>query len=407
MDMCSHADVVCVNPYELIRKYRCRECGEVMMCACEESFARRFLPHQLDQAVELETQKRIPVTLGFQERICNSCRGLPEEPHPKAETYGRGSKIIRYYWREIFFEVTERFASWAEANGYKDSRKAQSEFPDKFKRIRRAVIQEMKKQHTISPKYEYQEVSQDEVLKKYDVEVVRLEADYVDHLERGVRLRLKGKLVSAEDFVAVYFRSRGLSVLFMESRPLHALFGTMMFLLIQDFADPLVRMVGFGDRAAFEEGKQGARILTYLPTDFGTQSYAARRSESIESHLAMLPRDVDEMVGLFDYWTGPSSPFRQYLWAHRTDDVEKARQLLDILPVDIVVRILRYLVGHYWGRYLGWPDLLVYNEDGFFFTEVKSSRDKLSEDQKNWIRRNSQILDLPFKLVKIHRKAQC
>lgn len=375
-----------------------------MMCACEESFARLFLPHQLDQAVEIETQKRIPVTSGFQEGICNSCRGLPEEPHPKAEIYGRGSKIVRYYWREIFFETTERFASWAEANGYKDSRKAQSEFPDEFKRIRKAVIQEIKERHAISPKYEYQEESQDEVLKKYDVEVVRLEAEYAHHQERGVRLHLKGKLVSPEEFVAAHYRIRGLSVLFMESRPLHALFGTLMFLLIQDLADPLVRMVGFGDRTAFEEGKQGARILTHLPEDFGSQGYAARRSESIEAHLATFPRDADELIGLFDYWTGPSSPFRQYLWAHRIDDVEKARQLLAILPVDVVVSILRYLVGHYWGRYLGWPDLLVYNEHGFFFAEVKSSRDKLSENQKNWIRGNSEALGLPFKLVKIHRK---
>ena len=36
--------------------------------------------------------------------------------------------------------------------------------------------------------------------------------------------------------------------------------------------------------------------------------------------------------------------------------------------------------------------------------EVKSSRDKLSDDQKRWIRDNHKILKLPFELVKLHKK---
>jgi peptide subunit release factor 1 (eRF1) len=62
-DACQHSNTKCLNEYELIRKYRCDDCGEVMMCSCEEEFGRRFLAHQLDQGVELETQARISVTL--------------------------------------------------------------------------------------------------------------------------------------------------------------------------------------------------------------------------------------------------------------------------------------------------------------------------------------------------------
>ena len=64
------------------------------------------------------------------------------------------------------------------------------------------------------------------------------------------------------------------------------------------------------------------------------------------------------------------------------------------------------IVGNYWGRYLGWPDLLVYKEDDFFFAEIKASKDKLSAEQKRWIVDSSSELDLPFKLVKIHRSAR-
>jgi len=70
----------------------------------------------------------------------------------------------------------------------------------------------------------------------------------------------------------------------------------------------------------------------------------------------------------------------------------------------LTLKILNYLVEDYWDRYLGWPDLLIYNDSEFFFAEVKSSHDKLKEDQKNWIKNNTSKLGLPFKLVKVHKK---
>ncbi len=74
----------------------------------------------------------------------------------------------------------------------------------------------------------------------------------------------------------------------------------------------------------------------------------------------------------------------------------------------MIIRILRYLVDGYWQRYLGWPDLLVFRDEEFFWVEVKASRDKLSEEQKSWIRDNKNLLQLPFKLVKIHKTStQC
>jgi hypothetical protein len=71
----------------------------------------------------------------------------------------------------------------------------------------------------------------------------------------------------------------------------------------------------------------------------------------------------------------------------------------------VIVRILRYLVGDYWGLFTGWPDLLVHKDGAFFFAEVKASKDRLSKEQKRWIADNATELRLPFKLVKIHRVA--
>ena len=53
---CLHKDVECLNEFEIIRKYRCKSCGEVMMLACEAEFGTRYLPHQISTgATQLST----------------------------------------------------------------------------------------------------------------------------------------------------------------------------------------------------------------------------------------------------------------------------------------------------------------------------------------------------------------
>ena len=375
-----------------------------MMCACEEQFAHSFLAHQIDSGTDLLTQRPVPVTLGFQAGTCNSCRGLPEEAHPMSQRPGRTSKIARYYWREIALGTIRRFGQWAEAHGHPDWLTAMGKHKDVHRSIEREVIEKIRQLHQRSPKYVYTEESQSEVLRKHKVEVIRLEAAYLKNATKGFQIVDGGNVYSPEQFSARHFERLGYEALFIESVPFHALFAILMWPLIQDPADPEVRLVGFGDRAAFEERSESKPIWTFLPSDFGTSGYAERAASLIESHFASLPDDKAELLWLFDYWVEPSSELQQYLWAYRPQDVARAREIVSLLPFGDTTRILRYLIGGYWERYCGWPDLLLHNQNEFFFAEVKSSKDELSEDQKNWIRGNSEELHLPFKLIKIHKR---
>lgn len=375
-----------------------------MMCACEEEFARRHLPHQLSHGSELHTRKEIAVTLGFQKDICNKCRGLPEAAAPKAELYGRSSKIARYYWREIAFETIKRISKWEEKNRTADAIGIQHDYQEIYEMIEREVIEEVKIQHEKSPKYVYQEESQSEVISRYSVEVVNLDGTYVKGIEGKGRLFYNGELFSAENFVANHYAKLGYNVLFTESTPFHTLFGIFMWLVIQSPDDPLNRPVAFGDRIAYEEKRTSKEIWTFLPEDFGTKGYYERRKTAIDKHLLMLREQNSDLLWLFDYWLEPSANFRQYLWAHRDTDITTARRIVEVLSANILIRILNYLVGDYWRKYLGWPDLLVFDASKFCFIEVKASKDHLSENQKLWIQDNHNELHLPFKIVKIHKK---
>jgi hypothetical protein len=375
-----------------------------MMCGCEEEFARRYLKHQITRGRDLHTQQEVTVTLGFQTNICDACRGLPEKPHPKAPMPGRTSKIARYYWRQIAFGTIKKFAEWSEQENYADAMIALAKHTDKYRAFEKEVIKEIKKLHQHSPKYVYDDTPQSEVLAKYGVEIVRLDAMYLKRIERGAAILEGDNVCSPEDFVCRHFERNGYQALLTESRPFHVLFGVFMWMLIEDPDDPALRIAGFGSRDAMRAGGHQEQVWTFLPSDFGARAYCHRRAPAIEKHLSELPNDKEALTWLFDYWLKPSELLRQYLWAHDPIDIAAARKVVTVLPVDALIRILRYLVAEYWQRYCGWPDALFYNGHEFFFAEIKSSRDSLSEDQKNWIHGNATELHLPFKLVKIHKK---
>lgn len=180
-----------------------------------------------------------------------------------------------------------------------------------------------------------------------------------------------------------------------------------MWLWVQDPADDQQRLSGFGGRDGIGADPSGI-IWTHLPGDFGAPGHARRRADALDEHLAWLPDDDAGLLDAYDDFLEPSRALRQYLWAYTSDDERRAGTLLRVLGASTVKTILRALARHYWGRYLGWPDLLSWQEtpDGPVdarLIEVKSSGDRLSEDQRGWIALNDDELGLPFRVVKVHR----
>lgn len=149
MENCKHRQVLCLNNYEIIRKYRCEDCGEVMKCKCDEGFAQMYLPHQPHFVQEQDSRGEAAVTIGFQDCICRSCRGLAEEAHPKAPAYGRTSKVHRLYWRDILMRTIQHFDEWACSQGYNDWQNTQDSHPNIYKALEKEAVETIK-QETLS-----------------------------------------------------------------------------------------------------------------------------------------------------------------------------------------------------------------------------------------------------------------
>ncbi len=148
---------------------------------------------------------------------------------------GRTSKIQRYYWREIQFQTLKRFADRAETAGFDPQAPYSPEAQALHKEVKREVLEDIKQLHATNPKYAYKETSQAEVLAKYEVEEVRLDATFAPKIEgKGAGIIDDGEIVSAEEFAARHYRLAGWQTMFLESVPFHVLFGIYMWLLIQD-----------------------------------------------------------------------------------------------------------------------------------------------------------------------------
>jgi VRR-NUC domain len=418
---CAHPAVTLLNPWELLRKYVCDDCGAVMTCACVYDLAVHVLPHQTGWSVDPDTEERVAVTEQFANQICFDCRGVAPPAYPKAPHRGSASVVHRYYWHELWTRTSQAFLAWCRDRGLplldQDGRPLLSSYerqhPDEFARINGAVLAEVRTEHEARPRYDVSRPSDADILAASGVDVVDLPACYLEPaIDRKVLVMPVGNVdpavaVSVEDYVAAEERIKGREVMFLESRPVQCLFGALMWLWVQDPADERGRLSFFGGRDGIGADENGM-IACILPGDFGIPGHAVRRAEALEAHLGFLPDDTAELLWAYDYWLDPSRPLRQYLWAYTPEDEDRARVMIDVLGAPQIKLLLRFLAEDYWRRYCGWPDLLTWRptptgaEDPALI-EVKSSGDRLSEDQRTWIGDNAATLRLPFRLVKVHR----
>ncbi len=400
---CDHQQRSLVNPYELIRKYRCEDCRRVSMCSCDRQLGERVLPHQLGETQDYESKRQLIVDGGFTPKLCNSCRGVPEVAAPKAELYGQGSRIRRYYWREIQRDSLLAMAEWCDRNSVSNVIRATHQHEAVYASIQAEVLERTRELHETAPLYTYSEPSQTQVLEEAGVAIVEIDGTYIVGGNKDTLLLGNSGPVSVEAFVREVLSADGYQSVLLESRPLHALFAVLMRIWVQDPNDEDMRLVQFGGRPGPEVG-QGGLVSTLLPPDFGSPAHARRRRSALDSHLDDLGQMGQQLVDTFDCWVSHSAELRSYLWVSDGEVVQRAREVMQIWGPGVTVSVLRFLASDYWGRYSGWPDLLVYRDQDWFLAEVKSSKDRLSSDQKTWMINNASELQLPTRLVKVIRR---
>jgi len=215
----------------------------------------------------LRTQNAVDVNLAFVTAVCPACRGQRRPAYAKAEIYGRTGKVERYYWREIELATIRRFAEKHAVHDARTYRAARKAMQAEYDAINESILAEYQQLHQTNPLY-YFGPSVASKLEALGIEVVQLHGTYVRGAGKDRPILHNGHRISVEAFAASRLSDAGYRVVLTESRPFHALFGTLMWSWVQDPEDPRVRVVGFGGRDGVGADARGI-IWTSLPDDFG------------------------------------------------------------------------------------------------------------------------------------------
>lgn len=404
--VCSHISVECLNQYEYFRKFRCENCGAILLCECELVLAETFLPHQAFIGHEYGTGKRIPVTgIG---RVCAECTGGADLSFPRAEGHGQGGKVDRFYWHEIFKSYCE--AVLAHCGGqfpFRDILDFEVVHPEIARQLKQQARKFWQDRHKRSPKYNTKERTQAELLNHISVPVRELQCEY-RQIERetqtiGQWVAASGELVSVERVAQESFQAQGAIALACERRLISVWIATFLGIPIQDSGDPLSQIAMRHSTIGWSMKNRKTPLIKFrMSTDFGSEHYYERRADVLNRCINEL-RVAADPVALYDELLPCTELIRDYLWVADNRAVELGRRALGVIPQRIVAEAVSWAIQHFWDRQPGWPDFLVIDNKGFKFAEVKSPLDRLSQAQMKWFQWAVENA-VPCELLRIKRK---
>ncbi|KAG2255316.1 hypothetical protein Bca4012_092155 [Brassica carinata] len=125
------------------------------------------------------------------------------------------------------------------------------------------------------------------------------------------------------------------------------------------------------------------------PLDLDTESFYLTRKETIESQLERVANGMAEEILIISYETHRGTACRGVAWERFS--LEKLRAAVACVGGKCVASLCRYLAQDYRSWCSGMPDLLLwrFKENGYEgeakLVEVKSEKDRLSEQQRAWL----------------------
>jgi len=138
-----------------------------------------------------------------------------------------------------------------------------------------------------------------------------------------------------------------------------------------------------------------------MPHDFFTDEFYTRRKSIIINRIRELQNsDIIEKIKLsyknnYGKNCRPIEDWNRY-------SIEELITPLVYIDKNIIIEICHRLIKNFSTNRPGLPDLIVYSEKDFFFSEVKSKNDKVSQGQKNWHDFLSENLGLKVELFLIN-----
>jgi hypothetical protein len=224
---------------------------------------------------------------------------------------------------------------------------------------------------------------------------------------------LNGKEYFAEEVAINHYKSLGYEALWTENTYwwmlMSLLFWDVIFAKVRGAVSVSVSGVQVEvspDEENFEDLFQQTIRLNGIPSDFFTPEFYGRRKELIRNKLQELLNSNIEQRLIESY----KQNYGKYCRPIENWDKFKLEDLLIAVrkvEKEKLLKILERLITDFTNNRAGMADLIANSDKDFFFAEVKSESDKISERQKEWHEFLSTVLKFRVEIFLInHTKKQ-
>jgi len=219
---------------------------------------------------------------------------------------------------------------------------------------------------------------------------------------------VNGKTLFAEEAAIEYYKNKGYDSIWSENHywchVLGLLFWDVIYAKIQGAVTCIINDEEFepspNDRI-FKELFEHTIKTNGIPSDFFKPEFYPRRKELIENRISMLMNKnlSSELRESFDLHYNRSCRLIEDWDKYTIDQLTICTQKCDN---NTLLSLLDRMLSNYKEYRSGLPDLIVYNDNKFFFSEVKSVNDRLSQKQKDWHKFLSEMLKFDVELLLIN-----
>jgi len=137
------------------------------------------------------------------------------------------------------------------------------------------------------------------------------------------------------------------------------------------------------DEASFDKLYNSFIPLNGMPSDFFSIEFYQRRRSIIENKFKELENSdlIEKLKVSYSSHKGQNCRLIEK-WDRYT--LDELINIVQFIPKEVPLGIFKRMIQDFRSLRSGLPDLIVYKQEDFFFSEVKSKKDKLSKNQEEW-----------------------
>lgn len=226
------------------------------------------------------------------------------------------------------------------------------------------------------------------------MDIININCEKIENEERGkAKYKVENNEVFVEEAVIYNYQQNGYKAMWSENDYWWHLMGLLFWDIIFAKIEGAVKVSVNGFEEELSPSINPIEFNRYfewtinnngMPSDFFTNAFYKNRQMLIKNRIKeLLNSDIEDIV-IKSYNKHYGKNFRMIENWNRFS-IDQLLVAVRLVPTENLLKIIERILRNVTDNRSGLPDLIVYNDNTFFMAEVKGEKDKLSEQQRDWI----------------------